>query len=171
MRKILRAVVATFKVCLWTAKGLLTLVALAALLLWPVSRGRLLFVEAQRSSFSGGLDRLTMQVGSWDGRIFFARDRLSLRKDSDGSALPEGGWIWRAGAQPMAGKEGVEFSAWGPFQWEVTGGEYGRSVHHHRYVSAPSWLVGAVAIAWPLMSIGLVIRRRIKRRRRESPAA
>jgi hypothetical protein len=157
---------------LWIAKGLLLLLALVTLVLWPVSRGRLIAVIAERcraGSVSGEdraylaecLDgRAILRCGWVDFAPGLALELIRAEVQSVGQ-----GWRWERRSDAVGWNEASWPSRWGPFRWDFREFDGVDWTSHSRDVAAPLWLVSLVAGAWPVASIVLLIRRRRKRRR------
>jgi hypothetical protein len=171
MRKLLRRGVRGF---LWIIKGLLLLIAVGVLVLWPMSRGRELFTRIAR--FNGGDQGMEFSVrliGCGDGRCVFvhrwgrATSGPFLEVVEYQASLRGAGWRWTFESSDMAGFDSMLPSALGPFRWG-----YGETLttaneDNLRATSVPAWMVSLVTAAWPVGSIILLIRRRRRRRRLE----
>jgi len=75
MRKLLRMVGRAVKAFLWIVKGLLMLIAVGVVVMWPVSGGRTIGVRVERYTAgpASGEDRL-YSAGCWDGRAAIRRE-------------------------------------------------------------------------------------------------
>jgi hypothetical protein len=168
----LRAAAKTLTVFLWVVKGLLLLIAVGAVVMWPVSRGRQMGVEAERYTAgpASGEDRWC-SVRCWDRRAFLVGGRRDAwsgpRLDRIREKVQSGGdgWRWRRWPNAYDWNEIYWPSRWGPLRWNFTDVNYRDGTSRFRELAAPLWLVALAAAAWPLASIALLIRRRRKRRR------
>lgn len=172
MRSIIRAAGRTGRGFLWIAKGLLLVLALGAVVMWPVSRGRSIGVIAERftAGAASGEDRW-YSAGCWDGRAVLQRGcgdagggpvlaRIRAKVQSGGE-----GWRWERWSYAPHWNEGFWPSRWGSLRWGFTDDKDSDGTYHRRIVAAPLWGVSLAAGAWPVAAIALLIRRRRKRRR------
>jgi len=167
MRKFLRTIGRGVKVFLWIVKGLLLLLAVGAVVLWPVSSRRSFWVGAARASFPPQPNRLELRISCIDGWMVMGRHRTTKIIDYDMVFCEEGeGWTWGGGVERLARWRETAPEDRGPVRW--------RSHHTSSYFTrdrvelfAHCWLVTSALALWPLTSIALMIRRRRKRHRRE----
>jgi hypothetical protein len=171
MRRILRAAGKALAVLLWVARGLLLLLAVGAMVLWPVSCGRPVVVHAER--FTAGPASGEYRgyfAGCWDGRAVLSRGwldagggpRLALIREQVASGGE--GWRWQRWSDSSPWADLPRPSRWGPLRWKFTDLNDPDWTYRYRYVAAPPWGVSLAAGAWPLASLTLLIRRRRKRR-------
>jgi hypothetical protein len=171
----------TLRVFLWMIKGVLLLIALAALVMWPVSRGQRLRVTADRYLVnSSGLrqrsdweELLRYTVACLDGRLVLGKYRDRWERITVPSlALQEArmkGRGWKVERQKT--RQSWDDSALplnlGPIRWIhfSLDDDLWRKCSY-RYYAAPLWLVALVTGIWPTISISLVVRRRLRRRAR-----
>src|SRR4051794_22570151 len=102
MRKILRAAAKGLTVFLWVAKGLLLILAVGAVVMWPVSCGRGMGVRAERYTAgpASGEDHI-YYAACWDGRAVL------------------GGWWQDAGGGPwLAGIRAHVASGGDGWRWQ-----------------------------------------------------
>lgn len=172
MRSILRAAGRMGRGFLWIVKGLLLILALGAMVMWPVSRGRRIGVEAERYTVgraSGGWRWYS--AGCWDGRAVLRRGSMETRVGRElawiRGAVQFGGqgWRWARESEADAWPAGFWLSRCGPLRWHFSDSNGPDGTYHYRAVAAPLWLVALAAGAWPVTYITLLIRRRRKRRR------
>jgi hypothetical protein len=161
----------TMRIFFLLFKGVMLMIALAALVMWPVSRGRAMEALAQRHTMaSDSFERRWCWCGAWDGRIYLGwgwgryfnpqlLDRV--REDPRASA---GGWQFERSSQELAWND-LRMSRWGGVRWEILDTNDAMIQQRYRRFAAPLWLVALVAGAWPAALLGLAVRGRIKRRR------
>jgi hypothetical protein len=174
MRSILRAAARGARGLLWVVKGLLLVVAVGVLVLWPMSRGRELGVGVERHVVRDQrVDEPALSARCDTGRIAVGRAVWHYLGSADQEAARSRlavlgpGWRWIHWSHATTGWESGWPSAWGPFRWWVIHKGYGNLAFDGLHFSAPCWLVALAAGAWPVTSLGLLIRRRRRRRRRE----
>jgi hypothetical protein len=154
---------------LWTIKGALLALAMAALVYWPVSRGQIMFVNVRKT-----IVRPTHALGywnevlCWDGRFCVSASKLYFAAGEipqyiiDGGARQGDSLQWDHNAYRRVWEPNQWNSHWGPIQWSVYAPtEKG----YYRQFAAPLWLVAFVTGAWPALSLALAVRRGVKRRR------
>jgi hypothetical protein len=159
-------------ILLWIVKTVLLIVTLAALVLWLVSSGRSMSVRAVRYTMGPGWGEYReYTVGCRDGRVVISRYWLhtSLYPDLDVilDKVETGGesWHWDRWSEAYTWTEGNWLGRWGPLRW-VVGDHKDTSVTVvSRTFAAPLCMLALFAGAWPLVSIGLTIRRRRRRKR------
>src|SRR5262245_19975581 len=91
----------TIRILGWLIKAVLLLIALAALVVWLPSRGRLMDLKAEK--FSAGADWgewRWYRAGGWDGRAFVAHFHLRTSELHNATALRmeadrDDSWRWR----------------------------------------------------------------------------
>jgi hypothetical protein len=153
-------------------KGLLLILALGAVVMWPVSRARHMGVRAERYRVgtTSGEDRYYF-AGCWDGRAYLGRGWLDAWGELGMPPIRAGvqssgeNWRWELGSYGSPWNEGYWPSRWGPLRCDFTDVNQQGWASHYRDVAAPLWLVFFAAGAWPLASIALTIRRRRRRKR------
>jgi hypothetical protein len=172
MRKLVRGLI-------WTMKAALLAVALAALVLWSLTRDR----EHRQRSLNlswytvqpDRTDDFDLAVGGGSGRIFINWER---RRHLGERGVRYGRWLvdskprrfqWRLDLQ--AWEDGHDYSSWGPIHWWAGEGPWSGIPRRWLYGNAPYWLVISAAGAWPLSNIALNLRRRARRRRRDRAGA
>jgi hypothetical protein len=160
---------------MWGVKGLLLLIALAALFLWPRSWHHPGWVVRDR--WTAGVDRaewVHIVCGWGDGRVGISYSATSFSGEDMGRAQRAAsaagtGWNWKIGAgNPGVYATGGE-RVWGPFGWTVAKADGPRMSYRFRNISLPLWLLALLTGAWPLGSAGLLIRRRRRARRLGRP--
>lgn len=172
MRTILRTAAKTLTVFLWIVKGLLLILAVGAVVMWPVSCGRSMGVSAARYTAGPASGEYRWySAGCWDGRAFLGRDWRDARggpwlAQIRGKVQSGGqGWRWQQWSDASTWDEWVWPSRWGPLRWDFIDENDRDGTYRYRHVAAPLWGVALAAGAWPVASIVLLIRRRRKRRR------
>jgi hypothetical protein len=161
MRKALRILRAGIKVAF-------LLVALAALVMWPVSRGRWMQVALTRTlarpTVRPDLEDRRFWIGCWDGHLI-AGARWD-RWDEVGEAKTTWGW------QTWSHKQNWDERAWtrhfGPLFWNTRDSTPPSESHMYRAISVPCWLVIALIIAKPAAVMGSTFYRRARYRQAES---
>ncbi len=159
-------------ILLWIVKTVLLLFALAALVLWPVSGGRLMEVSAERYTMGPGWgEHRRYSAQCQDGRVVIGR---YWGHASVGTWLPfirdkvqsgGEGWRWDRGSRADTWYEGDWPGRWGPLRWDVTDDKDPSDTSVLRVFAAPLWMLALLAGTWPLASITLMIRRRRRRKR------
>src|SRR5206468_866478 len=131
-------------VFLWIVKGLLLVLAVAAAVMWPVSRERSMGVIAERYTAgpASGEDRW-YSGGCRDGWAVFGR----ACKDAGGGwelgwireAVKSGGegWRWRRRSEADPWEDGVSPTRWGPLRWYLTDIDLLNWTYHNRVFAAP----------------------------------
>jgi hypothetical protein len=106
MRTILRAAGRKPRVFLWVVKTVLLGVALAAVVLWPVSRGRSMWVRAERRTMGPGWGEYRSYTAECcDGRVVLGRywrhgsSALWLAGIRDKVQSCGDGWRWERGLE------------------------------------------------------------------------
>jgi len=172
MRKFLRVTAKGLVAFLWIVKGLLLLIAMGVLVLWPVSCTREASVRNDR--FKLGSQRVeNIVTAGWclRGWISFGRADASFPVNPDSGLSPEmaarnsQGWVGAIESRESSKYIPQWRSSLGPFRWHFTAAEDMGSTSRARSVSAPCWLVATGAALWPLTSVAILIRRRRKRQR------
>ena len=172
MRSILRAAGRTARGLLWIVKTVLLIVALAAGVMWPVSRGRSMGASAARYTMGPGWgEEHWYNAGCRDGRLVIGRYRehasgdpyVALIRDEVQSGGE--GWRWERGSRASTWDEGDWRGRWGPLRWDVSDDKHPSDTYVLRTFAAPLWMLALLAGSWPLVSIVLTIRRRRRRKR------
>ncbi len=162
----------TLRIFFWMIKGLLLLIALAALVMWPVSCGRTMGVSAERFTagpFAG--ERRWYTAECRDGRAVVNRhwryawgdpELASIRAEveSGGEA-----WHWYRGSAAYKWDAGAWPARWGPLRWRFTDYNGPDAISRYRVVAAPPWTIALVTGVWPALSYSLVAQRRLRRSR------
>jgi hypothetical protein len=173
MRSILRAAGRTARGVLWLAKGLLLILAVAVLVVWPVSRGNAF--GAWRSSYterSKWADEFQLAIGCRNGRICAAHRTNHYSVDAFqvwGTFAPwrnSQGWKWSAASGNGADFPDVSFDGWGPLRWKFQTTHDPNYATEWRSIAISCWLLAPLLALWPLISFTLLIRRRTRRRHR-----
>jgi hypothetical protein len=158
------------------AKGLLALVAAAALVAWPWSYEHAATVSLHRWAVEPARVSVTQwRVGWWAGRTGFSHDLSTFSEEGLdlGRETPaRHGPGWRAevaAVDELRLWENFDSDAsWGPLHWvtlsdaPASGSPYGRSAV---LFTLPCWLLALAAGAWPAGSAALSVRRRRRLRR------
>jgi hypothetical protein len=170
----------------WLVKGVLLLAAVAALVTWPWSYGRLGRLGAHRWSVTAEQVDSTWVYGRCeDGRVGVGRGKLSYRPDptprsaytqvragwdftsaSREAASASPGWTWECKLVPTNLDGPSEDAAWGPVRWGSLDLPAAFETYTRRSASLPLWLLALAAGAWPLASVAMLVRRRRRLRRR-----
>jgi hypothetical protein len=121
MKKLFRTMGQGVVAFLWIVKGLLLLLAVGAVVLWPVSRGRQMGVSAERYTAGpvSGEDRW-YYAACWDGRAYldcgwldaggdWGLARIRAEVQSGGN-----GWRWERVSRAYDWNEGFWSSRWAP---------------------------------------------------------
>jgi hypothetical protein len=160
------------RVALWAVRGVLLLVAAAALVAWPWSHGHP--GSASLSRRTAGADRAEGSawfVGWGAGRVGVARGWNAFSEPelvrSVWDRLAADGTGWKAEARPGSRHWGRldAGAAWGPFRWDSFDDAQPGVAYGYRALSLPCWLLAVVAGAWPFASGARLIRRRRRVRR------
>lgn len=162
VRKIVRAM-------LWGIKGLLALVALGALVLWPWSCGHPGMVMG---------DRVTVRAEQADWRILHAgcgqgRVAIGMTEHTFPAGKPEfeqarfhnPDWSWELQGPDTWSLFASGTSSWGPFRWSSEVSHHATGTLAFRAFVFPCWLLALITGAWPLASVALLVRRRRRARR------
>jgi len=157
----------------WGIKGVLLLVALGALVAWPLSCRHPGEFGGRR--WVAGMERMDSQFvsGGWgEGRVglfwggqSYSAGWLATARQIAESEAPGWTWTWSPGTAAWRDFEGD--SAWGPIRWTFSNEEQPPRTILRRRASAPCWLLALVTGAWPLASVAMLIRRRRRARRWE----
>jgi hypothetical protein len=156
----------------WGVKGVLLLVALAALVAWPC--GHVHPGAASLSRWAVGTERAAgvAWFGGWGaGRIgvgrgwnaFSGQELTGAVRDRVASDGPGRKWEVRPGSMHWGRLDAGP--PLGPFRWDAFEDARPGLAYGYRAFSLPCWLLAVVAGAWPLASVGLLIRRRSRARR------
>jgi hypothetical protein len=158
----------TLRIFGWFIKTVLLLIALAALVIWPVSRGK-------RMSVSGEHDVVQPTRGElreYSIRVEYARlyighrwytyvDPKSLQWFREQAAARGKRWRFESRSQKLSIVAYDASKRWGPFGWY----QFERMNSGSRSYSLPLWLVALVAGLWPAVSLaGFVVRGRRRRK-------
>lgn len=165
MRTILRVI-------LFLIKGVLLLIAVATLVMWPVSQGKWsrLIVGRHTVGSDEGVHRIFFG-GFLDGRVevrhhwnYFYGDKLPpwLHERARDDAK---GWNWSWESVPYNWNDQGWRAIWGPVRWQEFKHEGSDSKYFLRQLAAPCWFIALVAGAWPLGSMVLALCRWNKCRR------
>jgi hypothetical protein len=158
---------------LWMIKCALLLIAIVAIVFWPLSSGRGLWVAVERfTPRPQRVDHVAFVAESDNGRLVIGRFRQSFL---GGAALATGrgtaarhgaewNWLHRSGPPNLTNSDLP--SECGPLRWNTEDLRSADYTRQHRYFSAPAWLVAPLAAAWPLTSIWFTLRRRARLRLR-----
>jgi hypothetical protein len=172
MRNLLSVMRGASRAFVWIVKRLLLVLAVAAPVLWPVSRGRLMGVIAQRCTMGPGWGEYRgYNAQCWDGRVVIGRFWRHASVDPSllliRNMVHSGGegWRWDRWSHTCTWNERDWTGRWGPLHWEVTDYNAPSETHVRRYFAAPLWMLAFLAGVWPLISIALTIRRRRRRKR------
>jgi hypothetical protein len=174
MRTILRTAARFLTLLLWIVKSLLLVLAVGAAVMWPVSRGREMWVSHHwyTAGPTAGENRW-YSAACWDGKAVLVRGWEDTRGGRRLARIREEvqfggeGWRWERWSKADPWEERSWPSRWGPLCWDFTDDNHPDWTFHNHHVAAPLWGVSLAAGAWPLISVTLLIRRRRKRRRRE----
>jgi len=164
MRRIIRGF-------LWLIKGVLLAIALAAMILWPLSD----WAAGEASVFhvtprSGEVDEIWFQVFWVDGLVELSQ----WRNKFPGTRFRESGWTeahagWNARTSPILDNffsvTVASDHSLGPLRWNFHIKNGPRQVNDKCHIVLPLWLLALLAAAWPLTSLTLLLRRRARRRR------
>jgi hypothetical protein len=167
MRKILRAAANTLTVFLWVAKGLLLLMAVGVMVLWPMSRGRWLWTGAELSSMKPKSDLWQVAGGCRNSRMFITREWRKFYHYMGPTVQSDATWTWKTEAISSSGNDSSLPSRWGPLRWTIEQSKNPKFASDYRFFSVPCWLVAPVLAFWPLTSLTLLLRLRRRRLRRE----
>lgn len=176
MRKFLQRLSGGVRILLWIVKGMLLLIALGVMVLWPVSCTRWMQVSVERSDVRAEWWQVHVASASiTNGRMFAGgeteTDRGIMEVVLMGSRPepPKLGqeWKWRYNSISARVDGQSLSSSFGPLQWEWNDSTQPNLFMSVRYFSAPCWLVSPALALWPLTSLFLLLRRRRRRRHRE----
>jgi len=160
---------------LWLIKGMLLVIALGVLVLWPRSywqKDRLVHQRIVESRASAALEWrwLSSERGyiwasiyciEWAGPL--AADELHQSYLSKGFNLG-----WSKGSQD-ADREMLRYRGgdmgWGPVRWKMQTVATSNPKVKDGDIRISDWLVALICGAWPSVSLALLIRRRARRRR------
>jgi hypothetical protein len=165
MRKALR-------VFFWMIKGVLLLIALAALVMWPVSCGRLMSLSATKfTTWLHYQEFRSYRVGGWDGHLTVGRASRHSTDESNINwfvAQVQGfgeRWRFRATSGKLAPNLGPVYYRRGPIRYHSYRHGVAADLQVGAEVAIPCWLVALAAGAWPFTSIAFTFHRRIQLRR------
>ena len=159
------------QILLWLIKSALLLIALAALLLWPLSRGR--EIELIRERLTS-----TPQSSQWqryrfeccDGRLILARYQRQYAGAAPSGLHPaatqtpnQPRWELRSPSGQWSESEWTTKS--GPLRWLRFDRTDPDQSATFRGIAAPLWLIALAAGAWPALSLSLLVRRHLRHRR------
>jgi hypothetical protein len=171
MRKFLRAAGRTARVFLWIVKGLLLILAVGVLVLWPMSRGKEFnAVHDKYTVLPERVDRVVASIGFRNGQIIARNgtthylDRLVLKVAQVMAAQHREGWGWSTSSREYPYLSDAHSDGWGPLRWQfetVGNPDYGGQF---RTIAVSCWLLAPLLALWPLTSLILLIRRRTRRR-------
>jgi hypothetical protein len=131
MRKLLSVMRGDATAFLWIVKGLLLVLALATLVLWPVSRGKFFFVRGEKyTAKPEGVDAVHAGMGYGSGRVFAwyntehfgprwpAGARGNMLMTAQKTAAREGGgWKCEVASDDSSSFLVVSWQGWGPLGW------------------------------------------------------
>lgn len=173
MRTILRAAGSTARVFLWIVKSLLLLLAVAVLVLWPMSRGTTIgavgFKYTKREQW---MDLVIAHIECSNGRILVRREaRHDLLGLVQGLPIEQAayigkGWRWKTVSNGSAGFASLALEGGGPLRWKFEAMYDPDYAYEWRTIAVSCWLLVPLLALWPLVSITLLIRHRTRRRRR-----
>jgi len=173
MRTILRAAGRTARGFLRFVKGLLLLLAVATLVLWPMSWGKAFIVAGSKYTVrSDRVDSVGVRIGCDHGRIFAVYD---TDHSLDGNRLAMGrawaaqdGEAWKLKTTFSREPDLWDrfFDRWGPLRWTFLAERDPDYARETKVIATPCWLLAPLLALWPLTSLTLLIRRRTRRRRR-----
>jgi hypothetical protein len=157
---------------LWVIKGMLLLIALAAIVMWPYSYGDGGSIERSRYtlnpqrveevSFTAGCGEGWIGIHSWRGAYW----GQELRDGRNEAAKQGAGWQTnRASSTPWFIDIKLDH-LWGPLRWDWHVWEVPGKSGATRHVSVRCWLLASLTGAWPLTSLALFFRRRARVRQR-----
>ncbi len=157
MRRILRRI-------LWFEKGVLIVITLVALFLWPWSYAHQGLVYCSQSTVWPSGEVVTrLFAGVGNGRIGLAE----MREEHPGWASRDrsASWQWHADSEKPWFLNSSSPHSWGPIRW----GFEAFPMHHFStftdHMSVPLWVVALVTGAWPFASLAFAFRRRARRQR------
>lgn len=172
MRNFLRAAGRTARGFLWIVKGLLLILALATLVLWPMSCGREISLHGER--YSKAADRVhdCQLLGACDNGLMVVAGDMT-HYDSAGALQTQWpipiaagpGWKWELDSSPSEDDGRWLNSSFGPLRYERVDIGQSHFWMARRAFGLPCWLMAPLLAFWPLTSLTLVFRRHRKRRR------
>jgi hypothetical protein len=157
---------------LWAVKGVLALVAVAALVAWPWSYAQPARFQGRRwapALKANRLDWLHVSVGWSGGRLgmeWYWRAYTGVTQDDIGPDYGAPRWTWELHpGSPWQGR-GEGRTTWGPFGWEFERFDWQTGlVETNRLAFLPCWVLALAAGTWPLASAALYVRRGRRARR------
>jgi hypothetical protein len=154
MRKLLSVVGRGVRAFLWIVRGLLLLIALGVLVLWPMSSSNVLWIEGQRWLKAPQMEQQFAVLGFSDGEIFIENNQFKY----DGIEGTPRSWRLKTYSAPSRRGDRPRDHV----RWEAERGRMSDCIYELRELAAPCWLVAPAFALWPVTSIGLLIRRRRK---------
>jgi hypothetical protein len=178
---------------LWVFKGVLVVIALAALLLWPWSYRRGGTVRVTRyTTAPAQVDRFEHSVNCFRGLIVVISVREVRAPTKEGkyweettdlyrfatyaatSAGPGRKWelrSWKPGEDwewlpvELSGPSSVGWGSWARLHWKFHDVSAPGYADNGRLLAGRCWMVAVLAGAWPAVSFGRLVRRARRRRR------
>ena len=165
MQMNLRVVANAFRAFLWTVKGLLLLIAVVLVAVWPMSNKRNYTIGLDRY-FIGpdSVDYVDLSWGCDNGQAYLLDYReLSrgedLRKMRQADAARHGDfWELNWHSYESDGLGSFLDSSRGPFRWGFEGWTEVVADYRRHIIAAPCWLVAPALALWPVASLALLIR-------------
>ena len=157
MRRIVRGV-------LWVVKGGLLVIALAALVVWPLSYRSIGILSISRWTLRPDNVETCCDFGWVYGRMIVSvyDEKYPGRE----RPLVPQGWQWKTGSYVRSGWEEHSYeTSWGPLRWHSATMRITGMTGTVRDARMSCWLLSLMAGAWPLTSLTLLLRRRARRRR------
>jgi len=158
----------------WVVKGTLLLIALVAMVLWPLGYSNGVVAELEKlTPHDDRVDEVGFWFGCVSGRIGTLHRRWDTPADwaetvtEDGKPLPlPPGSHWKltfVRTRPPLFSFEDDDPSWGPFHWNSHDGANFPSLPDFHFVALPCWMLALMAGAWPLGSLTLWLRRRRQR--------
>jgi hypothetical protein len=156
---------------LWVVKGVLLVIALGAIVLWPLSYGHEWHFDCQRVAVQTERIDVDGYEGGWSHGEFGVR---KWRQGYAGDFLSEGrnwevegpNWHWFQGyGPPVIFWAPDSLSRWGPFRWRYFDGDNSGESATEYVFCFPCWFLSLFTSLWPLTSLTLLHRRRARLRR------
>jgi hypothetical protein len=158
---------------LWIIKGLLLVLAVVTLVLWPVSRGKYFNARGDKYTVQPTrVDEILAGLQCCNGRITASKDALhhlggGMLKIGRRKAASQGeGWKWETFSGDSLANSVHHRDGWGPLRWKFETTHDPDYINQWRTITVSCWLLAPLLALWPLTSLTLLIRRRTRRRRR-----